>query len=208
MIEMPYLKIVFDHVISFLYSGKMEFGDLSLAELLQLETLVRLMMLEAASEATSQYIAHSTTHSGFTLAETIKAMDLTYVYALDTSKQNLLRFLNENLRETCQLSEFLQLPVWIMKDLMLKTSGSLPYDRLSALVCWLEEEGNAMEPEDITTIRDTFHLSHFSTKDILGLVRKSNIFSQDLIIEALSNVIKTKDESLAVMTATDFGLPQ
>ena len=75
------------------------------------------------------------------------------------------------------------------------------YHRLSALVCWLEEEGNALEPEDVPTLRDTFDLQQFSTPAILGLVRKSNIFPADQIIEALGNLIKTKDESLAVMTA-------
>ena len=197
---MPYQKTVFDQVILFLYTGNLQFSPLSLAELLQLENVLSLMMLENAVKETRDYVSHSTRQGGFTLAEATKALDLTYEFALETSKQNLLNFLNENLSETSKLVEFLQLPSKILKDLLVKTK-CLSYHRLSGLVSWLEEEGNSLEAEDIQSLRDSFSLQHFSAHDLVGLVRKSNIFSPDLIIEALSNVIKKKDESLALMTA-------
>ena len=197
---MPHQKIVFDKVILFLYTGNLQFTPLSLAELLQLENMLSLMMLETALEATGDFITHTTRQGGFTLAEIIKSVALTYQFALETSKESLLIFLNENLIETSRLAEFVQLPSKIVKDLLMKLH-SHSYHRLSALVCWLEEEGNALEPEDVPTLRDTFDLQQFSTPAILGLVRKSNIFPADQIIEALGNLIKTKDESLALMTA-------
>ena len=205
VIEMPQQKIVFDKVIMFLYTGSLQFSSLSLAELLQLENMLNLMMLETAAQATGHYIAHTTRQIGFTLAEITKSVDLTYEFALETSKQSLLNYLSENLRETSTLAEFVQLPSKIAKDLLMKPLCH-PSQRLRALVCWLQEEGNDLEPEDIPSLRETFPLQDFSTPDILGLVRKSNIFPPDMIIEALANVIKSKEESLAVMTARNAGL--
>ena len=117
---MPHQKIVFDKVILFLYTGNLQFTPLSLAELLQLENMLSLMMLETALEATGDFITHTTRQGGFTLAEIIKSVALTYQFALETSKESLLIFLNENLIETSRLAEFVQLPSKIVKDLLMQ----------------------------------------------------------------------------------------
>ena len=199
---MPYRKVVFDKVVWFLYTGNLEFRDLSLTDLLQLEYVLNLMLLETASEGTSEYIKQSSQNGGLTLVETIKALDLTYEYGLETSKLSLLNFLRDNLSETSELPEFLELPSKILKDLLLvKTTGADSYDRLKALQTWRQEEGNDLDSLQISLIRDSLDLKHFTTQDLVGIVRKSDLFPQDLIIEALMEVIKSKDESLAVMSA-------
>ena len=106
---MPYRKVVFDKVVWFLYTGNLEFRDLSLTDLLQLEYVLNLMLLETASEGTSEYIKQSSQNGGLTLVETIKALDLTYEYGLETSKLSLLNFLRDNLSETSKLPEFLSM---------------------------------------------------------------------------------------------------
>ena len=199
---MPYRKVVFDKVVWFLYTGNLEFRDLSLTDLLQLEYVLNLMLLETASEGTSEYLKQSSQNGGLTLVETIKALDLTYEYGLETSKLSLLNFLRDNLSETSELPEFLELPSKILKDLLLvKTTGADSYDRLKALQTWRQEEGNDLDALQISLIRDSLDLKHFTTQDLVGIVRKSDLFLQDLIIEALMEVIKSKDESLAVMSA-------
>ena len=199
---MPYRKVVFDKVVWFLYTGNLEFRDLSLTDLLQLEYVLNLMLLETASEGTSEYIKQSSQNGGLTLVETIKALDLTYEYGLETSKLSLLNFLRDNLSETSELPEFLELPSKILKDLLLvKTTEADSYDRLKALQTWRQEEGNDLDALQISLIRDSLDLKHFTTQDLVGIVRKSDLFPQDLIIEALTEVIKSKDESLAVMSA-------
>ena len=199
---MPYRKVVFDKVVWFLYTGNLEFRDLSLTDLLQLEYVLNLMLLETASEGTSEYIKQSSQNGGLTLVETIKALDLTYEYGLETSKLSLLNFLRDNLSETSELPEFLELPSKILKDLLLvKTTEADSYERLKALQTWRQEEGNDLDALQISLIRDSLDLKHFTTQDLVGIVRKSDLFPQDLIIEALTEVIKSKDESLAVMSA-------
>ena len=199
---MPYRKVVFDKVVWFLYTGNLEFRDLSLTDLLQLEYVLNLMLLETASEGTSEYLKQSSQNGGLTLVETIKALDLTYEYGLETSKLNLLNFLRDNLSETSELPEFLELPSKILKDLLLvKTTSGDSYDRLKALQTWRQEEGNDLDSREISLIRDSLDLKHFTSQDLVGIVRKSDLFPQDLIIEALTEVIKSKDESLAVMSA-------
>ena len=199
---MPYRKVVFDKVVWFLYTGNLEFRDLSLTDLLQLEYVLNLMLLETASEGTSEYLKQSSQNGGLTLVETIKALDLTYEYGLETSKLNLLNFLRDNLSETSELPEFLELPSKILKDLLLvKTTEADSYDRLKALQTWRQEEGNDLDSREISLIRDSLDLKHFTSQDLVGIVRKSDLFPQDLIIEALTEVIKSKDESLAVMSA-------
>ena len=199
---MPYRKVVFDKVVWFLYTGNLEFRDLSLTDLLQLEYVLNLMLLETASEGTSEYIKQSSQNGGLTLVETIKALDLTYEYGLETSKLSLLNFLRDNLSETSKLPEFLELPSKILKDLLLvKTTEADSYERLKALQTWRQEEGNDLDALQISLIRDSLDLKHFTSQDLVGIVRKSDLFPQDLIIEALMEVIKSKDESLAVMSA-------
>ena len=199
---MPYRKVVFDKVVWFLYTGNLEFRDLSLTDLLQLEYVLNLMLLETASEGTSEYLKQSSQNGGLTLVETIKALDLTYEYGLETSKLSLLNFLRDNLSETSELPEFLELPSKILKDLLLvKTTEADSYDRLKALQTWRQEEGNDLDSLQISLIRDSLDLKHFTSQDLVGIVRKSDLFPQDLIIEALMEVIKSKDESLAVMSA-------
>ena len=56
---MPFLKNVFDKVVMYLYTGSLEFRDLSLSSLLQLEHVLDLMMLETAGQQPGQYIRHS-----------------------------------------------------------------------------------------------------------------------------------------------------
>ena len=199
---MPYRKVVFDKVVWFLYTGNLELRDLSLTDLLQLEYVLNLMLLETASEGTSEYIKQSSQNGGLTLVETIKALDLTYEYGLETSKLSLLNFLRDNLSETSELPEFLELPSKILKDLLLvKTTEADSYDRLKALQTWRQEEGNDLDALQISLIRDSLDLKHFTSQDLVGIVRKSDLFPQGLIIEALMEVIKSKDESLAVMSA-------
>ena len=199
---MPYRKVVFDKVVWFLYTGNLELRDLSLTDLLQLEYVLNLMLLETASEGTSEYIKQSSQNGGLTLVETIKALDLTYEYGLETSKLSLLNFLRDNLSETSELPEFLELPSKILKDLLLvKTTEADSYERLKALQTWRQEEGNDLDALQISLIRDSLDLKHFTSQDLVGIVRKSDLFPQGLIIEALMEVIKSKDESLAVMSA-------
>ena len=200
-------KKVMEKIVYFLFSGEMKLHDLSLMDLLKLMHMANMMLLKDLMEKVRKHtiaiICHTHNKSVLDcciLPEYIKGLLYADQHQLGFSiKHKLRRLLLKNLHEIPHIPEVVQdseafknLPITSLMDILFNADAKVLFD---AFVFWLD--GNECTEEDKRVILDNYiDFDYFTVEDLLGEVKKSNLYPEEKIVNRVKEMFRVKEKML------------
>ena len=199
-------KAIMVKIIDYLFSGEVELHEFSLCDLVMMMNMTAMMMLDDLKEDIQQYILEIVPMSGIncgSLPELVESLMLAEQLKLDTIKSALVLELYTSLEDVPHIPDvvqnfeaFQQLPLNLLKEILLyqetddedeeiedeyeeDSRSPVTKDRFDSFVVWLSK--NNCPGEDKKVITDSFNFITFTVQELLTDVRKSNLYSSDMI---------------------------
>ena len=199
-----------EKIVKFLFSGGIKFSDLSLAQLLELSHLCRVMLLTEVKVKVDDYIKQSILlDSG---ADTELWPEL--ISGLKLANQYSLTRIEETIIEELHFAMTFDIPNYVkgsdsfktlsfssMKAIVLFDGNYLSYppttkQRLEVFMLWLSE--NSVTEFEKNEIVESFDLEDFTVKELLTIVRNSGFYPVERIDNRVLELFKDKDNLLNV----------
>ncbi len=200
-------KVIMDKIINFFFSGKMKINELTLAELLKLTSMLRMLMLDEQMKNVSDFIIMRVlpergVNCAF-LPELISGIVLANQESLHGPIMNalveeIIASLKDipHIPEVIKNSEVFKTLPFEMVELILgtnvPTNKTTTKNKFNAFVYWMSE--NEVSDENKMEIVKCFHFEDFTGEELLTTVRKSGLYPDSKIDERLRVVLQEKDK--------------
>lgn len=207
-------KVIMDKIITYLFSGKTSLQDLTLLQLIQLMNLAAMMMLNELKEGVENFALGFIPDSGTNCAmlpELVKGLMSAEQFKLWTVKKALALELYRSLRDIPNIPDvvldhdaFKNLPFDVLEDILVQVEWSVEssddfsfatsMEKIDIFMYWLSSNNcSAIEKKRIANSVD---LDEFTAEELLTVVRKSNLFSVQLIDRKVLKIIKNQMASI------------
>ena len=208
-------KAVMEKIIHYLFSGDMNFHNLSLPLLIEMMNVSSMMMLDellvSIMELVLRLVPDSGVNCGF-LPELVEGLMLAEQFKLETIKDAIVKELFLSLKDIPNIPEVVQnneaftsLPANLMKDILLYKDldnefgdDVLPTtkDTFDAFVIWYSKNKLKCSDQDRRDIADSFDLDDFTGVELLTDVRKSGLFSVEIIDTRVLNILNVQQKEI------------
>jgi len=192
-VKMPYSKDILDRVILYLYSGQMNYDDLTLRPILDLLELLDLMNLPMELSELEDFTLTSIRNGSFPFTDCIKSLDDSFKLGLLKVGSGLLDYLGKNIVFFYQSKEVGLLSESTIITLLQK-EGSETILRFNLFVTWLSV--NSMDSYNKDDVLKMFNFEDFTFKELSSDVRKSGLYSTDNIMERMEQLFQSNVEDL------------
>ena len=188
-ITLPHTKAVLEKVIVYLYSGQMDCEQMTVPSLLELMGLLNYMNLSEEFSTLELFASDRIKSGEFPLLDCLKALDISSQFGLESAGQTLVFHLVENIAEISQMEATGSLS----QDSLLKLLGektedrSYTFARFQTLVRWLSV--NVVETDMKEEVLSKIDFDHFSLKELLSDVRKSDLYSADRLMDRMEKLV-------------------
>ena len=190
-------KVIMEKIIHYLFSGDMNFHNLSLPLLVEMMNVSSMMMLDelvvSIKELVLRLVPDSGVNFGF-LPELVEGLILAEQFKLETIKDAISKelFLSlediPNIPEVVQNHEvFFMLPANLVKEVFLteeyedfdEDDSQVPTtkQRFDAFVFWYSQNKLKCSDQDRRRITDSFSFTDFTGEELLTDVRQSGLYS-------------------------------
>ena len=183
-VRMPYSKAVLEKLIVYLYSGKMNREEMTLASLLDLLDLLNLTSYPEEFVAVESYTIKKIRNRSFSIADCLVSLEHCSPLKLETVKSTLLN----RLGVLSTISEALGALSGDMLGRLLqerREDPSMTIYRFETLVFWLSVNLETNKKDELLKMID---FDHFNIQDLATDVRKSGLYDTDRIIERMAEL--------------------
>ena len=207
-------KTVMEKIVKFLFSGEIEFGHLSLAQLLELCHMCDMMILEKIEAEVKVHLKAMVIRVGIDnnsikkdITELISGVQL-------ADQRNLLElkwFIIDSIHyllakpvpvDVCESDSFKALSFNLVKDILLRRKEEAGFSvhpttamqRLEAFMAWLSK--NEATEEQKNEMVESINFDEFTVKELMTSVRDTGFFPAKRIDERVINLFEEKDKLL------------
>jgi len=193
-VTVPYKKIVMKKVIEYLYGGELNIDGLSMVEAMEYLDLLRLMMFNDEFDIIERKLITQVISRSYRPGDYIPAMKLAIAKELDQHPEQLMYaiFEEENLETILKdhSEDIKELSVSLIMSILKEVKDSVPeINKFRFFKIWSESEDR-----DFLMVRViakvSFDLLRFSVEELLGEVKKSSLFNDAHIDEAVVELYK------------------
>ena len=205
VVKMPYSKSVVEKVVYYLYSGKINCEDLLLGSQLELMDMLNLINLPEVFWVVEEVTISKILKGDFSLPDCLRALGSRL--GLNMVGVPLLTHLGRNFGHFSQdeavgtLSE--EMIPWLLEEE--KDIKGQTIHRFRTLVTWLSYSGKANMKEELLKL---INFDHFTVEELATVVRKSELYSKDQIIERMEKLYQKKERELAEMCEWTLLVPR
>lgn len=208
-------KITMEKIINYLFSEDMNFHNLSLPLLIEMMNVSSMMMLDellfSIKELVLRLVPDSGVNCGF-LPELVEGLMLAEKFQLETIKDAIVKELFLSLEDIPNIPEVVQnyeafrsLPANLIKEILLFEDiddefgdDVLPTtkEKFDAFVFWYSKNKLKCSDKDRREITDSFELDDFTGEELLTDVRKSKLFSVNLIDMRIRDILIVQQKDI------------
>ena len=198
-VKLPYSKDVLEKLVLYLYGGEMDRGNMSLSSLLQMMDLLDLVILPSELSIIEEYVETNIKAGTFPVSDCLKALVICSEKARQNVGDHLMSYLGKQFRKFSESREVGTLSQPIITRLLEEGQGdnSQAIYRLRTLINWLSV--NTMEDEIKNEVIQLLELESFTFEELASDVRKSGLFSTDLIMDRMDQLYKQRGKEVKDM---------
>jgi len=203
-------KAIMGKIIKFLFTGAVIFDDLSLAQLLELSQLSKMLLLQKFQAKVNNYIQSDKIQGSggnvHFLPDLISALKYADQYDLDDITEDItkelfcwLRVIPDDVKSS---DSFKTLPFNLISDIFLFEARrvanrlNLPTtkQKFDCFMIWLSE--NVIDEEEEAEIVESFQPEDFTVDELLTTVRRSRIYPDTAIDERVLELLQEQRDRL------------
>jgi len=208
-------KVVMEKIIHYLFSGDMNFHNLSLPLLIEMMNVSSMMMLDELLVSIKELVLRLVPDSGVNCAflpELVEGLMLAEQFQLEIIKDAFVKELFLSLEDILHIPEvvqnneaFTRLPANLIKEILLFEDVDNEFgddvlpttkDTFDAFVFWYSKNKLKCSDQDRREITDSFELDDFTGEELLTDVRKSGLFSVNLIDMKVRDILKLHQKDI------------
>jgi len=209
-IDVSSTKEVFDLVIRYFYTGKMNFESLPLKDLLDLLNLLVFLDLKELFTLVEEFTRNKIREGSFSLEKVLILSSTAETYCFYSIISSMLFFLNLNLCDVSKLPEVRYLSHDFIGDLIKhdmegNCSREKYFSKFEVMTAWLADQENEVEEEVKNKLISMFDLEKFSNLQLTTAVRQSKLFKESSILDVLGKSImhlERENKTLKVIDKT------
>jgi len=217
-------KAIMEKIIQYLFSGDLELHEVSLLDLVMMMSMTTMMMLDDLKEDIQQYILEIIPRSGINygiLPELVESLMLAETLKLDTIKNAVVLELYQSLEDIPHIPDcvqnfeaFQQLPptlllyedgethesvdeILTLDDLDDPNRFPMTKARFDSFVFWLSKNNDNCDNDDKKVITESFKFHDFTVEELLTDVKKSGLYSIEIIDKRLLEKFNHQERILA-----------
>jgi len=198
-------------ILTHIYGGDLLVSDLTCLEIVEMQDILRLLLLEDASHVLKRHVKEKFMKLEFSIRECFDAVEIAHSLKLENMRKKLLLYLiifmddlvNDYIEDIEALSAEIILNIFAIIH---KRESSLKFQvisthykeisKLKFIQIWAESNTEDLTEELKQTIFQCFDLTKFSVGQLLGDVRNSKLFSDEEVFEAVKTVnVQIKKEN-------------
>jgi len=185
-------------VMKYFYTGKVNFEELSLKDLLDLLHLLEFFDLELFSEV-EDFTKNKIVEGGFSFEKLLILSCTAETYKFDGIRYEMISYLDRNISEISKLPEIKYLSSKILLDLIEEIDGG-DYDdeaffpRFETVASWLDN--HEVDEELKKKLLSMFDLKRFTNQQLTSSVRNSKLFPESVIFDVLSQSVANLEDKL------------
>jgi len=202
-------KEMLELVMKYFYTGKVNFEELSLKDLLDLLHLLEFFDLELFSEV-EDFTKNKIVEGGFSFEKLLILSCTAETYKFDGIRYEMISYLDRNISEISKLPEIKYLSSKILLDLIEEIDGG-DYDdeafvpRFETVSSWLDAN-HEVDEELKEKLLSMFDLKRFTNQQLTSSVRKSKLFPESAILDVLSQSVTNLEDKLKNIEAENESL--
>jgi len=206
-VKFPCKKVVMKKILEHLYGGKLNFSSLSCVEIIEMEDMLRFLLLQDAQEELQKFLRSQLKNHKVSIPDCVDALEVAMSLKLSVSinylASNFIRRLDVVVMDHLEIVEnmsstiFGSLMVGIV-DLEKRNGFKSPkvqLEKLKFVNHWYTSHINDFGWEEEKKKKflqwmqeKCFDLTKFKVNQLLGEVRKSKLFSDEEIFEAVNKL--------------------
>lgn len=192
---------IFKEILNFVWEGVIWFLHMNMQPLLEILETARFLCLDVLVEGVLEHLKGVILDGEMDFKDALLALNFTVENQFTDVSKIFLKFIDQNLSEISRVSEFQDLTETSLKMLLqYEDKVSSEIDRFKAFVKWIENKDDFAEDVKCE-ILGWFDLKKFHKRDLTGSVRKSNLYGDSALFDALElhvNILDSKIENLQV----------
>jgi len=194
-------KEMLELVMKYFYTGKVNFEELSLKDLLDLLHLLEFFDLELF-EKVENFTTNKIEEGGFSCEKLLILSCTAETYKFDSIKNEMINYLDNNISDVSKLPEIKYLSYEFLVDLIeeIESQGEnhnneafLP--RFEIVTSWLDAN-HEVDEELKEKLLSMFDLKRFTNQQLTSSVRNSKLFPESVIFDVLSQSVANLEDKL------------
>lgn len=175
-------RISFELLLRYIYTGQLSFPTTQEDIVLDILSLSHKYMLNDLQDAISSYLRDS-----LSIANAIRLYEISSLYQLSASTRDCLSFMDKNATDVMKHESFYQCSASSIKEIINRDSFCAPeVEIFKAVQEWIKHNPSVKD-EEIDDIRSCVRLDLLSVEDMLTVVRPSNLYDRDRILDAIQD---------------------
>lgn len=198
-VDVSSTKETLDMVITFFYTGKMNFESLCLRELLDLLNLLRFFDLKVFA-VVEEFTRNKIKEGCFSLEKILILSSTAETYQFDDIISLMLNYLDLNIGDVSKLpevkymsSDFLEA---LIQDDEIPCDNATYFSRFETFTSWVTNNDNEINLEFTLKVTSTFDLKKFTNHQLTTAVRNSKLFTESYILDVVSESVIKLEENL------------
>jgi len=195
----------FQLLLDYMWEGKVDFSNLKLKHLLELLKNARMMILERLVTRIQEYISYLLEAGQLDIEEYWTVLEFCSINGYEEIQTSALKFIDKNFNTVCSSNtSFAMLSSDVIFTVLENKNGTVKgVDIFIALTLWLENQPSPVEDSIRAALLGMIDLAAMKPLDLLGVVRKSGLYTDMNICDALEKQIDTKSDEVALSRASD-----
>ena len=199
-------KEAMEMVIRYLYTGKIEYSDMTFKESLDLLNLLKTMEM-SLFETIESFTLNKIKEGAFSTEKLLLMASASDKLKLENIISGILQYLDDNIKEASDLPEVKYLTTSLLEALLTRSESNIePLNyiyKFHTLVNWLAcNQGCQQEIKE--KLVNIFKLEHFTCSELSNCVRKSSLYSDSDILDVLGGKLATLEMEKDKMTMLNY----
>lgn len=175
-------RISFELLLRYIYTGQLSFPSSQEDIVLDILSLSHKYMLNDLQDAISTHLRTS-----LSIANAIRLYEVSTLYNLTALTRDCISFMDKNATEVMKDESFYLCSGSCIKEIINRDSFCAPeVEIFRAVQEWIRRNPSLKE-EEMDEIRSCVRLDLLSVEDMLTVVRPSNLFDRDRLLDAISD---------------------
>merc|ERR1719312_1748223 len=196
----------FQLLLDYMWEGKVDFSNLKLKHLLELLKNARMMILERLVTRILEYISYLLEAGQLDIEEYWTVLEFCSINGYEEIQTSALKFIDKNFNTFCSSNtSFAMLSSDVIFTVLENKNGTVKeVDIFIALTLWLENQPSPIEDSIRAALLGMIDLAAMKPVDLLGVVRKSGLYTDTNICDALEKQIDTKSNEVTLSRTSEY----